>query len=232
MPWMGFEPTIPVFELAKTFHALDRAATVIGTKYVNPNLISHSSTILSSAGRSGNFFVTASCGSCNNSSVSLSRVMTSDPWFTQVPTSIINTPASGWTHSTPDAPRLWLREGTRTDYGGIWRHSLANLICRLQSQFSFFLSFFFLCFLSLLQLDNDGICLKKRGPRDCRVRLHTFTRKCCIKQRPNLIHTRSCLKQFAEVLWFLRFLTPWSSALVQKLTPAQPDEKFPVLYGT
>jgi hypothetical protein len=27
---MGFEPTIPAFELAKTFHALDRAVTVIG----------------------------------------------------------------------------------------------------------------------------------------------------------------------------------------------------------
>jgi hypothetical protein len=30
MPQVGFEPTIPVVELAKTFHALDRAATVIG----------------------------------------------------------------------------------------------------------------------------------------------------------------------------------------------------------
>jgi hypothetical protein len=27
---MGFEPTIPVFERAKTVHALDRAAAVIG----------------------------------------------------------------------------------------------------------------------------------------------------------------------------------------------------------
>jgi hypothetical protein len=30
MPQVGFEPTIPVFEWAKTVHALDRAATVIG----------------------------------------------------------------------------------------------------------------------------------------------------------------------------------------------------------
>jgi hypothetical protein len=30
MPWVGFEPTIPVFERAKTLHALDRAAIVIG----------------------------------------------------------------------------------------------------------------------------------------------------------------------------------------------------------
>jgi hypothetical protein len=30
MPWVGFEPTIPVFERAKTVHALDRAAIVIG----------------------------------------------------------------------------------------------------------------------------------------------------------------------------------------------------------
>jgi hypothetical protein len=29
IPWVGFEPTIPVFERAKTVHALDRAATVI-----------------------------------------------------------------------------------------------------------------------------------------------------------------------------------------------------------
>jgi ribosomal protein L34 len=30
MPLAGFEPTIPVFKRAKTFHALDRAATVTG----------------------------------------------------------------------------------------------------------------------------------------------------------------------------------------------------------
>jgi hypothetical protein len=30
MPWVGFEPTIPVLQRAKTVHALDRAATVIG----------------------------------------------------------------------------------------------------------------------------------------------------------------------------------------------------------
>jgi hypothetical protein len=29
MPWVAFQPTIPVFERAKTFHALDRAATAI-----------------------------------------------------------------------------------------------------------------------------------------------------------------------------------------------------------
>jgi hypothetical protein len=33
MPWVGFEPTIPVFERAKTFHALDRAASVIGAEH-------------------------------------------------------------------------------------------------------------------------------------------------------------------------------------------------------
>jgi hypothetical protein len=32
---MGFEPTIPVFERAKTVHALDRAATVIGISTVS-----------------------------------------------------------------------------------------------------------------------------------------------------------------------------------------------------
>jgi hypothetical protein len=30
MPSMAFEPTIPAFERAKTVHALDRSATVIG----------------------------------------------------------------------------------------------------------------------------------------------------------------------------------------------------------
>jgi hypothetical protein len=30
MPLTGFEPTIAVFKRAKTFHALDRAATVAG----------------------------------------------------------------------------------------------------------------------------------------------------------------------------------------------------------
>jgi hypothetical protein len=30
MPWVELEPTIPVFERSKTFHALDRAAPVIG----------------------------------------------------------------------------------------------------------------------------------------------------------------------------------------------------------
>jgi hypothetical protein len=31
MPEVGFEPTIPVFERAKTVHALDRVSTVIDT---------------------------------------------------------------------------------------------------------------------------------------------------------------------------------------------------------
>jgi hypothetical protein len=30
MPGVGFEPTIPVFERAKTVHTLDRATNVIG----------------------------------------------------------------------------------------------------------------------------------------------------------------------------------------------------------
>jgi hypothetical protein len=34
IPRMGFEPTIPAFELAKTVHALDRAATVIGGRII------------------------------------------------------------------------------------------------------------------------------------------------------------------------------------------------------
>jgi hypothetical protein len=35
MPRVGFEPTIPMFELARTVHALDRAATVIGLEVSN-----------------------------------------------------------------------------------------------------------------------------------------------------------------------------------------------------
>jgi hypothetical protein len=31
MPWVGFEPTVPASERAKTVHALERSATVTGT---------------------------------------------------------------------------------------------------------------------------------------------------------------------------------------------------------
>jgi hypothetical protein len=34
MPRVGYEPTIPVFVRVKTFHALDRAATVISTSKI------------------------------------------------------------------------------------------------------------------------------------------------------------------------------------------------------
>jgi hypothetical protein len=34
-PRVGFEPAIPVFEWEKTFHALDRAATVIGHNIIH-----------------------------------------------------------------------------------------------------------------------------------------------------------------------------------------------------
>jgi hypothetical protein len=40
MPGVGFEPTIPVFERAKTVHALDYAATVIGFITVTIDLLS------------------------------------------------------------------------------------------------------------------------------------------------------------------------------------------------
>jgi hypothetical protein len=39
IPWVGFEPTIPVFERAKTSHALDHAATVIGRAWLVPSII-------------------------------------------------------------------------------------------------------------------------------------------------------------------------------------------------
>jgi hypothetical protein len=35
MPLVGFEPTIPVFERAKTVYALDRAAPVVGFLYLS-----------------------------------------------------------------------------------------------------------------------------------------------------------------------------------------------------
>jgi hypothetical protein len=34
IPWVGFEPTIPVFERVKTVHAIGRAATMIGSVLV------------------------------------------------------------------------------------------------------------------------------------------------------------------------------------------------------
>jgi hypothetical protein len=34
MPWVGFEPTIPGSERAKTVHALERSATVTGREAV------------------------------------------------------------------------------------------------------------------------------------------------------------------------------------------------------
>jgi hypothetical protein len=37
MTQVEFEPTIPVYEQAKTVHALDRAATVIGGSLVHSN---------------------------------------------------------------------------------------------------------------------------------------------------------------------------------------------------
>jgi hypothetical protein len=35
MAWVGFEPTILVFKREKTFHTLDRVATVIGDMMIN-----------------------------------------------------------------------------------------------------------------------------------------------------------------------------------------------------
>jgi hypothetical protein len=39
MPQLGFEPKIPVFELAKTVHVLDRAAIVICLLYNGTTVI-------------------------------------------------------------------------------------------------------------------------------------------------------------------------------------------------
>jgi hypothetical protein len=47
MPWVGFEPTIPEFERARTVHGLDRPATVIGSLSIQLHkwLIKHSCAI-------------------------------------------------------------------------------------------------------------------------------------------------------------------------------------------
>jgi hypothetical protein len=34
MPWVAFDPTVPVSERARTVHALDRSATVTGKLYI------------------------------------------------------------------------------------------------------------------------------------------------------------------------------------------------------
>jgi hypothetical protein len=39
MPLVEFEPTIPVFERAKTVHVLDPAVTVIGCHFIIPDTI-------------------------------------------------------------------------------------------------------------------------------------------------------------------------------------------------
>jgi hypothetical protein len=39
MPEAGFEPTIPLFERAKTVHALDREASVIGGQHSGDEII-------------------------------------------------------------------------------------------------------------------------------------------------------------------------------------------------
>jgi hypothetical protein len=43
MPRVGFEPTIPAFEWAKTVHALDDAATVIDYDFINTNYLQSTS---------------------------------------------------------------------------------------------------------------------------------------------------------------------------------------------
>jgi hypothetical protein len=46
MPWVGFEPTIPVFQRTKTVHALDLSSSEIG--YVNQSVIQLITNIYSS----------------------------------------------------------------------------------------------------------------------------------------------------------------------------------------
>jgi hypothetical protein len=58
MPWVGFEHTIPVFERAKTFHVLDRGATVIGRVSEVRNLIIYL-LLIKKRGRRGGLFLFA-----------------------------------------------------------------------------------------------------------------------------------------------------------------------------
>jgi hypothetical protein len=46
MAWVGLEPTIPVFERAKTVHALHRATTVIGLQLQKDLEICDSGTLV------------------------------------------------------------------------------------------------------------------------------------------------------------------------------------------
>jgi hypothetical protein len=48
MPLVGFEPTIPVFERAKMFHALDRAAIVIVKIFTVLKFVDHIECICAS----------------------------------------------------------------------------------------------------------------------------------------------------------------------------------------
>jgi hypothetical protein len=47
MPQVGFEPTIPLFERAKTVHALDRTVIVIGIKNTYKHENTHNLFLLS-----------------------------------------------------------------------------------------------------------------------------------------------------------------------------------------
>jgi hypothetical protein len=44
MPWLGFEPTIPATERAKTVHALDRSATLTGILWIIREMLSDTPT--------------------------------------------------------------------------------------------------------------------------------------------------------------------------------------------
>jgi hypothetical protein len=82
MPWVGLEPTISVFERAKTVHALDRAATVIGRRGISIWKLSRQKKSTAEIGRgivqaiSGRIFTAvardqfqvSSCGICGEQS--------------------------------------------------------------------------------------------------------------------------------------------------------------------
>jgi hypothetical protein len=62
MPRVGFEPTIPAFERAKTVHALDSTATVIGSNSRQVIRISNLLVLkLQAMGRESNRTVVGSC---------------------------------------------------------------------------------------------------------------------------------------------------------------------------
>jgi hypothetical protein len=100
---------------------------------INLNIIHHSCAP-NFVRYSVNFDVIAPYERCHNSSVLLTAVMTNDPWFMPSSHKYQHFSERMDILSTLDVPRLRLRDEARGAHGGFWRHSLANLTCRVLSE--------------------------------------------------------------------------------------------------